>query len=137
MRLLCIHTVSFTYNLSLIHTNCTCWGIRQYVGASCLCEVSLLSTYIPLPVGILSNAIQVYCRSAVEIRHRYDMVRLLLERGANVHYDRNEPLAMAIHNNALDIVELLFKYGAYIHARQSFLLDIHHMYLDTFPLLRK
>lgn len=46
---------------------------------------------------------------------KIDMVKLLLERGANVNYrdlNRNTALNMAVSNNRIDIVRLLLKYGA-------------------------
>ena len=53
-----------------------------------------------------------------------DMVKLLLDYGANVNTNDNTPLIKAVEHKHLDIVKLLLQKGADIHARNDIALRI-------------
>ena len=50
---------------------------------------------------------------------RLDVVRLLLDHGANVHANDDQALRFAAYNGHLNVVRLLLDRGANIHARDD------------------
>jgi len=45
-----------------------------------------------------------------------DLIELLLDHGANIHFDENKPLEKASHDGNIEAVKLLLDYGANVHA---------------------
>lgn len=145
MRLLRIHDKRFRFSckLSLIHTHDTFYAtgglnnyVHYYVYEWYLREVSIISTMVVLPDDILSIAIMppVYLHSSTylpaDTRRRYQMVVLLLERDANIHYNDDAALRKAVAIDKLDIIEALLLHGANVFARWDLKMNIECMYRD-------
>jgi len=76
-------------------------------------------------------------RSASENGH-LEVVRLLLDRGAEIHAGEDYSLRWASHNGRLEVVRLLLDRGAEIHARNDEALRFAKSYghLEVVELLR-
>ena len=66
-----------------------------------------------------------------------DLIGILLDHGANIHYEDDEALRYAAENGHKDIVELLLNRGANIHAGDYYALRYAAIYghIDTVELL--